>query len=135
MALNTGVSAKKKKEYQLITDIKADEKIDRDLKQEYIGMANIFLSDLKKNLNKTSIEMDDVEPLGIDTWRAFLSYPVVRRYIQSFKEEQINTIADSGMMTGDNKAVGIKKAMNDMNTTINNSNIVLIRLPEKIDFS
>lgn len=125
----------KKKVSQLILDLKADKKLETEQRLEYIGMAELYLQDLKVNLNKTSIELDEKVPLGIDTWRGFLNYPVVRKYINSFREEQINSIADAGLMVGDNKAVGIKKAMNELNPTINNSNIVLIRLPEKADWS
>ena len=37
-------------------------------------------------------------------------------------------------MDGDKNAVNIKKAMDASGPTINNSNIVLIRLPEKVEF-
>ena len=42
--------------------------------------------------------------------------------------------ADKGLMEGDKDAVSIKKVMQDKGPTINNSNIVVIRLPEKRDF-
>lgn len=121
----------KRKESQLITAIKEDKKLDNDIRLEYLSMANIFLKDLKNNLNKTSLELEEDTPLGVDIWREFLNYPVVRKYIQSFKDEQITGIADAGLMKGDKDAVNIKKVMQDRGPVVNNSNIVLIRLPEK----
>ena len=42
-------------------------------------------------------------------------------------------VADQGLAEGDKSAVSIKKAMQDGGPQVNNSNIVLIRLPEKRD--
>lgn len=78
--------------------------------------------------------MNKEYPLGIDTWKDFLNYPIVRQYIQSFRDEQISQIADKGLMEGDKDAVSIKKVMQDKGPNINNSNIIVIRLPEKRDF-
>ena len=41
--------------------------------------------------------------------------------------------AEQGLAEGDKGALGIKKAM-DNSLAVNNSNIVLIRLPERKDF-
>ena len=100
----------------------------------YISIANIYLDNFDENINKTSIDMNKEYPLDIDTWKDFLNYPIVRQYIQSFRDEQISQIADKGLMEGDKDAVSIKKVMQDKGPTINNSNIVVIRLPEKRDF-
>ena len=43
-------------------------------------------------------------------------------------------IADKGLMDGNKNAVSIKKSMEDRGPVINNSNIILIRIPEKQDF-
>lgn len=123
-----------KNQAKLITLIQNDEKLDRELKMSYLSMATIFLEKFDVYMNKTSIEMNKEIPLGIDTWREFLNYPVVRQYIQSFRDEQITKVADKGLMEGDKNAIGIKKVMQDKGPVINNSNIVLIRLPEKVDF-
>ena len=42
--------------------------------------------------------------------------------------------ADTGLMEGNKNAVNIKKAMEGRGPAINNSNIILIRIPEKVDF-
>lgn len=122
------------KQSKLIKMIQDDTKLNKDLKMSYLSMANIYLDKFDTYINKTSIEMNKEVPLGIDIWKDFLNYPIVRQYIQSFRDEQINKIADTGLMKGDKNAIGIKKVMQDKGPIINNSNIILIRLPEKQDF-
>lgn len=123
-----------KVENELIKSIKKDEKLSEnpDLKIEMISMATMFLEDFSENMYKTSIEMNSKIPFyTIDAWKNFLNYPVVRKYIKSFRDEKINMMADQGLAEGDKSAVSIKKAMQEGGPSVNNSNIVLIRLPEK----
>lgn len=128
----------KKKQNVLLDLIKNDEKLklkeNREQRMSYISLATIFMEKFDENINKTSIEMNNTIPLGVDTWKDFLNYPVVRKYIQSFKDEKIMNVAETGLMEGNKNAVSIKKSMEDRGPVINNSNIVLIRLPEKQDF-
>lgn len=123
-----------KKENQLLVRLREDTKLDKTTKMSYMSIANIYLDNFDENINKTSIDMNKEFPLGIDTWKDFLNYPIVRQYIQSFRDEQISQIADKGLMEGDKDAVSIKKVMQDKGPNINNSNIIVIRLPEKRDF-
>lgn len=128
----------KQKNNVLLDLIKNDEKLklkeNREQKMSYISLATIFMEKFNENINKTSIEMNNTVPVGVDTWKDFLNYPVVRKYIQSFRDEKIMNVADTGLMEGDKNAVNIKKAMENRGPTINNSNIVLIRIPEKVEF-
>ena len=128
----------KRKNNVLLELIKNDENLkkkeNREQKMSYISLATLFMEKFDENINKTSIEMNNTIPVGIDTWKDFLNYPVVRKYIQSFKDEKIMTIADTGLMEGNKNAVNIKKAMEDRGPVVNNSNIILIRIPEKVDF-
>lgn len=128
----------KKKNNVLLDLIKKDEtlnkKENREQKMSYLSLATLFMEKFDENINKTSIEMNNSIPVGVDTWKEFLNYPVVRKYIQSFRDEKIMNVADSGLMEGNKNAVNIKKAMEDRGPTINNSNIILIRIPEKQDF-
>lgn len=121
-------------ESKLLIDLKNDAKLKEnpDLRMGFISMASMFLDDFSNNLYKTSIEMNEKIPYyTIDAWRDFLNYPIVRKYIKSFKDEKINIMADQSLATGDKSAVSIKKAMQEGGPQVNNSNIVLIRLPEK----
>ena len=106
----------------------------RKQRMSYISLATLFMEKFDENINKTSIEMNNTIPLGIDTWKDFLNYPVVRKYIQSFRDEKIMNVADSGLMEGNKNAVNIKRVMEDRGPIVNNSNIILIRIPEKVDF-
>ena len=128
----------KKKNNVLLDLIKKDEtlnkKENREQKMSYLSLATLFMEKFDENINKTSIEMNNSIPVGVDTWKEFLNYPVVRKYIQSFRDEKIMNVADSGLMEGNKNAVNIKKAMEDRGPVINNSNIVLVRIPEKVDF-
>lgn len=123
-------------ENKLITLLKNDEKLKEnpEYRMGMISMASMFLEDLSDNIYKTSIEMNLKIPyFSVDTWKDFLNYPVVRKYIKSFRDEKINMVADQGLAEGDKSAVSIKKAIQDGGPQVNNSNIVLIRLPEKRD--
>lgn len=126
----------KKKDNVLLDLIKKDENLkkNRDQRMSYISLATLFMEKFDENINKTSIEMNNTIPVGVDTWKDFLNYPVVRKYIQSFRDEKIMNVADTGMMEGNKNAVNIKKAMEGRGPAINNSNIILIRIPEKVDF-
>lgn len=128
----------KKKDNVLLELIKNDEKLkekeNREQRMSYISLATLFMEKFDENINKTSIEMNNTIPIGVDTWKDFLNYPTVRKYIQSFRDEKIMNIADKGLMEGNKNAVSIKKSMEDRGPTINNSNIILMRLPEKQEF-
>lgn len=124
-------------ENELIKSIKNDEKLreNPDLRMCMISMATMFLEDFSNNIYKTSIEMNAIIPFySIDAWKDFLNYPIVRKYIKSFRDEKINMMADQGLAEGDKGAVSIKKAMQEGGPAINNSNLILIRLPEKKDW-
>ena len=124
-------------ENELIKSIKNDEKLreNPDFRMGMISMATMFLEDFSDNIYKTSIEMNEKIPFySIDAWKDFLNYPVVRKYIKSFRHEKINMMADQGLAEGHRSAVSIKKAMQEGGPQINNSNLILIRLPEKKDW-
>lgn len=136
---NVDVKSKIKQKNNVLLDlIKNDDNLkkkeNREQKMSYISLATLFMEKFDENINKTSIEMNNTIPVGIDTWKDFLNYPVVRKYIQSFRDEKIMNAADSGLMEGNKNAVNIKKAMENRGPAINNSNIILIRLPEKQNF-
>jgi hypothetical protein len=123
-----------KKESKLITIIKTDSKLEEDLRQEYLGMARVFLDDLKTNLTRTSIELDEKYGNGIDTWIEFLKYAPIRKYFQSLKDEQLQVQIDQGLMTGEKNVIGLQKVMDAKGPTLNNSNFIMVRLPEKVDY-
>lgn len=135
MAKNNKIS--EENESELIKNLKNDEKLrqDPDFRMGMISMANMFLEDFANNIYRTSIEMNEKIPFfSIDAWKDFLNYPIVRKYIKSFKDEKISMTADQGLAEGDKGAVSIKKAIQEGGPQINNSNLILVRLPEKRDW-
>lgn len=134
----TLIKEKEKKEEiksKLVDLLECDTTLDRDTKMSYVSMANLFLKKFDTYMNYTSLDMNKEIPLGIDTWKDFLNYPIIKKYIQSFRDEQIFKIADKGLMEGDKSAIGIKKIMEERGPIVNNSNIIIIRLPEKVDYN
>jgi hypothetical protein len=124
-------------ESELIKTIKKDERLSKepDKRLRFLTMAETFLLDFSDNLYKTSLELHDMFPYyNIDEWMEFINYPIVRKYLQQFKNEKIGIIAEQNLAQGDKDAVSIQKAMQESGPSINNSNIVLIRVPEKVDF-
>lgn len=130
----TNKKDEKMKESKLLELIRADSKLESEQKMMYLSYANLYLEDFAVNIGLTSIELNEKYPASIDDWKEFLEYPVVRQYIQSFKDEKISKVADAGLMKGEKDAIGIKKVMQQKGPAINNSNIVLIRVPERVDF-
>lgn len=113
---------------KLLVLINEDKNLDSDTKLIYINMAKNLLRNFKDNINKTSLELNEIFPVGMDIWQDFLSYPVIRKYTQSFKDEQINIFMDKGLMEGSRDAMMLKKSMIGMSNGIDNSNIILIRV-------
>lgn len=127
-------------ENELVKTLQKDEKLREkpDFRMQIITMAKIFVEDFANNMYKTSIELHSLPGeygfYSIDAWREFLNYPIVSKYIKAFRDEKVNMMADQGLAEGDKAAVSIKKAIQEGGPAINNSNIVLIRLPEKRDW-
>ncbi len=124
-------------ESELIKKLKKDEKLreNPDFRMEMLALASLFLENFAENIYKTSIELNSsggaYSYYSIDAWKEFLNYPIVRKYIQSFKDEKVSMITDQGLAKGDKDAASIKKVMEASGPSVNNSNYILIRLPEK----
>lgn len=127
-------------ENELIKNLKNDEKLREkpDFRMQMLALATMFIEDIANNMYKTSIELHSLPApynfYSIDAWKEFLNYPIVRKYIKEFRDEKINMMVDQGLAEGDKGAVSIKRAIQDGGPSVNNSNIVLIRLPEKKDW-
>ena len=123
-----------KTESKLINNIRDDSKLTDDEKNIFEVMASFFVQDFENNIKKTSIELNrEYEDFSIDDWFKFINYPCVRSYIVSFKNEVMINMADRGVIAGDRGAMGVKKALEN-NVINNNSNFILVRVPDKIDF-
>lgn len=120
--------------------LKADASLKDDLDKRmlYTSYANLFDSDLIENLHLTSIELNDkYNTSNPSSWRGFLRHPIVKRYIDGFLDERAEKSADVSLGAAEFKpkdALKIKENMSLKNQGEDNSNILVVFLPQK-DFT
>lgn len=124
---------KEKKTHGLVEVVKTDTKLVEDMRMEYLSLAQSFSEAFRENIVKTSIELDEAYPFGIDVWQKFLNYAPVKRYIESFRNELISQSANVAMMTGTRSkdALAVKKELDRENSDNTLENFVVFRLPDK----
>lgn len=124
---------KSNKPHGLVEVIREDTKLDQDLKMEYLSLAQSFAENFKENIVKTSIELDEVYPFGMDIWQKFLNYAPVKRYIETFRNELISQSVNVSIMTGTRSkdALAVKRELERENSDNTFENFVVFRLPDK----
>lgn len=115
----------------LVQSIMNDQNLTETQRLEYVSLAEQFSDDFKENMYKTSIELNDLYPFGMDIWQKFLSHPSVRKYVDAYKNEQIRKNIDVALRSGDKDAIQIKKEMERESGKSTFENFVVFRLPEK----
>ena len=125
----------KKKDHSLIELINQDPKLEQSDKFEYTGLANLFLQDFNNNLYKSSIDLGLETGIDADTWRKFLSYPAIKKYLNSFIKESITKQADQKLTSGQGTrdAIAVRKIMREEGDQEDNSRFVILRLPDRTD--
>jgi hypothetical protein len=125
----------KTKDTSIVSAIHDDVRLNFEEKSEFISLANIFSTDLVANLQKSSVELAEETGIDVDTWRHFLSYPSIKRIIDSFVHEQIKKKADTALISGKGTrdAVNVRKAMLEEASGEDNTRFVIIRLPDRVD--
>ena len=126
---------KKKVDTSLTQIVQDDEKLDKQLKAEFMSLANIYKENFNENLMKSSMDLADSTGLDVSVWRSFLSYPTIKRYIDSFVNEQIKKKADTQLLTGSGTrdAINVRKAMIESESLEDNTRYIILRLPDKVD--
>lgn len=100
-------------------------------KEYYIKMAELFLSDMKDNLNLTSIDLaGKYQDYSADDWIDFLGFPAISKYIEKFRNEMLSRASDSLLAQGETGAVNFKKMLDNQNKD-DNSKFIVFRLPDK----
>jgi len=124
---------KEKVPHGLVEVIRTDKKLDEETRMEYLSLAQAFSELFRENIVKTSIELDEMYPFGMDVWQKFLSYAPVKRYIETFRNELISQSANVAMMTGTRSkdALAVKKELERENSDNTFENFVVFRLPDK----
>ena len=132
---------KKKKEEQLgelSTLIDSDGSLidNPELKMTFKAFATVYENNLSENIYKTSIELYDEFPLmgSPSLWQKFLRLPTVRRYIEGFLDEDALKTANQQLKVGSNSssASKVKTTIASKSTGEDNSNIVVMFLPQKV---
>jgi len=117
----------------LFNTIKTDTKLHPEERMSFLSLANIYEENFTGNLMKSSADLADETGLDIDTWRKFLSYPPIKRIIDSYVHEQIKKKADTALLEGKGTrdAINVRKAMLEMESAEDNTRFVIIRLPDR----
>lgn len=125
----------KQKENSLVLVIQQDPNLDREIKMEYLTMANLFYSDFKENLMRNSIELQEVYDIDADSWRKFLAHPAIKKIIDSFVNEQIKKKTDKALIKGeaDASSVRVRQIIEESTSGEDNSQFIIMRLPDKVD--
>jgi hypothetical protein len=120
---------------KLIDIINASLLLNDDKKMKFRSLANIYNEKFKENLSKTSLDLADTHPaVGPDTWLEFINFPDIRLYLDSFRNEELLKNIDFQLKEGSNVTGNAKlKMMLKRDMQLDNSNIIIVRLPEKED--
>lgn len=122
-----------KRASRLEKDIFNSDVLTQDQKDKYLSMAELFLPELKQNLNRTSIELSELYPeYQLEDWMEFLAVPVVSKYLQTLRNESISRNAEQAMTEGSLAGAKLKQIVDASSASIN-SRYIIFRLPDKED--
>lgn len=122
-----------KRASKLEKDIYSSDVLTMDQKDKYLSMAELFLPELKQNLNRTSIELSELYPnYQLEDWMEFLAVPVVSKYLQTLRNESISRNAEQAMTEGSLAGAKLKQIVDASSASIN-SRYIIFRLPDKED--
>lgn len=121
---------------ELINLIMADKQLkdDPDRRQLYITYAGLFSSELVENIDLTSLELDDkYKTSNPSSWQKFLKFNIVKKFIDGFVDERSERNANKaiGVDAKTSDALKIKEQLEKKNNADDNSNIVVMFLPQK----
>lgn len=119
------------KENPLITNIQEDNKLDFLTKLKFSAMAKLLLKDFKDNITLSSLDLaNKYFDYSADDWLAFLSTPVVKKYMAPFKNELALASVDNQLSQG--KATSTTVALRnelERNSRSSNAGLVVMLLP------
>jgi hypothetical protein len=121
----------------LIELIKNEKQVqnDEEKRQLYITYAGLFTSDLSENLYLTSIELDEkYGTKNANSWLRFLKLISVRSFIDGFVLEKQKQVANKATVEGTintGQAIKLREQIDKKDIGDDNSNIVVMFLPQK----
>lgn len=113
----------------------SNSKMPEDEKAIFLDLAKKFYEDFETNLLLTSIDLaKKYKRTNLSEWSIFLDIPGVKKVINKFIKEQINSRNNAMLATGDGTSgvVQVRKLL-DSNDTDDMSNFVVLRLPDRED--
>jgi len=116
--------------------IKKDKGLSDEQKKAFISMANLFNSNFRENIQKTSLEMAEETGMTYDDWKEFLEHASIRNYIDGFVNEQIRKKTDVQLLAGERTrdAASLRKTLREEEKGVDNSNFIIMRMPEKVEY-
>ena len=129
--------AKKTAPSELVEILKKDKNLANDKQKQglFLSYANLFDNELIENLKMTSIQLDAKYLTGDpSSWLKFLKYPIVKRYIDNYLDEEAEKQAQLVLSQDAGKtrdAIQIQKAIKERQKGQDNSNIVVVFMPQK----
>ena len=112
-----------------------DKTLKKEDKETFLSYATLYESDLKNNLDLDSIDLNEKYATGNPrSWQRFLQHPSVKKYIEGFLDERAakaadRRLSDEGMKT--HEALKVKAVLDAKGSGMDNSNIVVMFLPQK----
>jgi hypothetical protein len=121
--------------YGLVDIVQNDGSLTAGEKATFSSLANLFEQDFKENLRLTSLELDDkLSTKSPSLWQQFLSHNSVKNFIDNYIYEEVEKKAMNAIgegITDSNKALKAKDAVDKKKKREDNTNIIVMLLPEK----
>jgi len=124
-----------------LTEVVGQLKLDDRLKMKYTELAQLFESDIQKNITRSHFDLEERTGIPYDEWSSFLSVTEVagwlnetmRQLARAGERRLINEMGQGDVTPKDVNAYKAIKEYNANNNDIDNSNIVIMYLPPEDD--
>lgn len=130
--------ASKKEETPLSKALLEATHISEDVKNRYIYISGVFMSDMKHNIFKSQFELhEDYSDISIDEWNDFLNDRIVATYLARHKRTLLKSAAEDNLANplARNKRDNLKLIENieEQEKMEAHKNIVILRIPDIYD--
>lgn len=124
-----------------LTEVVGQLNLDDRLKMKYTELAQLFESDIQKNITRSHFDLEERTGIPYDEWAGFLSVTEVagwlnetmRQLARAGERRLINEMGQGDVTPKDVNAYKAIKEYNATNNDIDNSNIVIMYLPPEED--
>lgn len=124
-----------------LTEVVGQLNLDDRLKMKYTELANLFESDIRKNITRSHFDLEEHTGIPYDEWSKFLGVTEIAGWIndtmrQISRAGERRLIDEMGRGDVNPKDVNAYKAIKEYNTNnndVDNSNVVIMYLPPEED--